>query len=96
MEPKGWTLCCDGVQSRADAALCPMSTCDLQAEGDYVEKGYVDKDGPGSQVPALPLLVAVTAALLGTAIYVAANAGNVQKNPELMSNANRVPTEQTQ
>ena len=62
----------------------------VQAEGDYVEKGYVGDD-PKSQVPALPLLLAVTAALIGTALYVAVSAGNVPANPQLMSNANTAP-----
>lgn len=63
----------------------------IMAEGEYVEKGYVGDD-PKSQVPALPLLLAVTAALIGTALYVAVSAGNVPANPELMSNANKAPT----
>ena len=62
----------------------------VQAEGEYVEKGYVGDD-PKSQVPALPLLLAVTAALIGTALYVAVSAGNVPSRPELMSNANGTP-----
>ncbi|KAK9843186.1 hypothetical protein WJX74_008342 [Apatococcus lobatus] len=62
----------------------------IMAEGDYVEKGYVGDDNK-SQVPALPLLLAVTAALIGTALYVAVSASNVPSRPELMSNANKAP-----
>jgi hypothetical protein len=50
----------------ADANL---RSCCMQVEGDYVDSGFVGAR-PGTQVPALPFLIGVVVAVLGTAVYV--------------------------